>query len=164
MGKTKYTKLYNVLFPIWMLVWMPFSWFVVVPLNYLIDRFVLGKSLDISEKEDFLKKNTWKICLAGFLADFCGTTLLFILIASDRLREVVGSELINQITYNPFLSIPAFLSVLAVIIAAASVIYILDSVILKRCGLDQKQAHHSALYMAVFTSPYLLLIPSSFLY
>ena len=164
MRKIKYTRLYNVLFPIWMLVWMPFSWFAVIPLNYLIDRFVLGKSLDISEKEAFLRKNTWKICLAGFFADFCGTALLFMLIASDRLRKIVGSELINQITYNPFLSISAFLSVLAVIFAAASVIYILDCIILKKCGLDQKQAHHSALYMAVFTAPYLFLIPSSFLY
>lgn len=38
--------LYNILFPIWILVWIPSPlWLLLVPLNFAIDYLVLYKSL-----------------------------------------------------------------------------------------------------------------------
>jgi hypothetical protein len=41
--------LYNVLFPVWLLVWIPsFLWILLIPLNFAIDYLVLYKSLPAS--------------------------------------------------------------------------------------------------------------------
>ena len=71
--------LYNVLFPIWLLVFFPsYLWLILIPANYMIDRIVLRWSLgDMPDKGMFCRKNTWKICLAGFLGDFVGAIALF---------------------------------------------------------------------------------------
>ena len=38
--------LYNVLFPIWLLVFFPsYLWLILIPANYMIDRIVLRWSL-----------------------------------------------------------------------------------------------------------------------
>ena len=73
-------KLYNVLFPIWMLLFIPSPlWLLIIPGNYIIDRLVLYLSMkDYPERKTFCKQNTWKICLAGFGADFVGAALLFL--------------------------------------------------------------------------------------
>ncbi|MBQ1287153.1 MAG: hypothetical protein IIY22_01205, partial [Erysipelotrichaceae bacterium] len=75
----KEVRLYNVLFPVWMLVWIPsYLWIFLIPANYLIDRFVLTKSLSGDlDKDVFLKKHTWKICIAGFFSDLIGSLLMF---------------------------------------------------------------------------------------
>ena len=39
--KKKDVRLYNVLFPMWMLVSLPMVWYVVIPGNFLIDSLVL---------------------------------------------------------------------------------------------------------------------------
>ena len=44
--------LYNVLFPIWLLIFFPsYLWLILIPANYLIDRIVLKWSLwDMPDK------------------------------------------------------------------------------------------------------------------
>ena len=46
MRQKQSVTLYNILFPIWLLVWIPSPlWLLLVPLNFVIDYFVLYKSL-----------------------------------------------------------------------------------------------------------------------
>ena len=46
MRKKQSVTLYNILFPIWMLVWIPSPlWLLLIPLNFIIDYLVLYKSL-----------------------------------------------------------------------------------------------------------------------
>lgn len=66
--------IYNILLPIWILVfWPSWLWLFLIPANYLIDRLVLRWSLgEMPDKGAFCRKHTWKICIAGFFSDLCG--------------------------------------------------------------------------------------------
>lgn len=37
----KQVRLYNLMFPFWLLVFVPMAWLAVLPLNFLIDSLVL---------------------------------------------------------------------------------------------------------------------------
>ena len=46
-------KLYNILLPLWLLIFLPsYLWLVLIPLNYIIDRVVLGASLMLGESSE----------------------------------------------------------------------------------------------------------------
>ena len=48
----KYVKLYNVLFPVWMLMTLPVIWWIVIPGNFVIDSLVLGIAMKVLKLED----------------------------------------------------------------------------------------------------------------
>ena len=49
-------RLYNLIFPIWMLIFIPMTWLIVLPANFLIDSLILLLSLFL-----FVKSNYWMI-------------------------------------------------------------------------------------------------------
>ncbi len=53
MRQKQSVTLYNILFPVWLLVWIPSPlWLLLIPLNFVIDYIVLYKSLpDDAERE-----------------------------------------------------------------------------------------------------------------
>lgn len=162
--------LYNVLFPIWLLVFFPsYLWLILIPANYLIDRIVLRWSLgDMSDKNLFCRKNTWKICLAGFLGDFVGSIALFF--ASQLLSGLGGKRFSflqmagEGIMFDPFTNILAVLVVIAAIALSAVCIYKLDKSILGKTELDPEQIARAAIRLAIFTAPYVYLIPTRLFY
>ena len=163
--------LYNLLLPLWMIVYWPYwHWLVLIPANYLLDRVVLRWSLgDMPEKGRFCRRNTWKICLAGFFADGIGMAVLFaVFMLSAFLEETPVSDVFQDIAYsigyNPFSDIVGFLIVAAAVLTAMLIIYALDKWILKRAGLDPEQAKKSAKRLALITAPYLFFFPSAVLY
>ena len=135
----KGTRLYNILFPLWMLIFIPsWLWVLLIPLNYLIDRVVLRWSLgDLPEKGAFCRRHTWKICLAGFTSDFIGALLLL----------------------GVF-----FFGVLLGIDEEAFFETVQDRWIRKKAGLSLEQAKKSAIRLALITAPYLYLFPTSVIY
>ncbi|MBQ3366014.1 MAG: hypothetical protein IJQ30_07375 [Acidaminococcaceae bacterium] len=177
MGRKQSVTLYNILFPVWLLVWIPSPlWLLLVPLNFVIDYVVLYKSLpddversknfpDSVPRKAFCNTYAWKICAAGFAADFTGSLFLFavFMITSshklDSLRPVS-----HGLGLNPFESFAALLIVVCSILLAAYCIYRFDSYLLKRAGLSEEQGRKSALWLAVVTAPYLFLLPSEILY
>lgn len=163
--------LYNILLPLWILVfWPSWLWLILIPANYLIDRVVLRWSLgDMPEKGSFCRRHTWKICIAGFAADGIGALLLFaVFMFSAVVEETSVGEIFQDISYgvgfNPFSDILAFLVVVAAVLLAMLVIYLLDRWILKRAGLEMEQVKKSAIRLAVITAPYLFFFPSAMLY
>ncbi len=155
--KKNEVKCYNLIFPLWLLVWIPSPlWVVLIPLNYLADRFVLYFSLTgETDKKAFCRKNAWKVCLAGFLADLLGSAFLFacVWLAGDDYR------LANAISYDPFSSFKAFLIIVFAVCLSSLLIYVFDRIILDRTELESAQVHRSALFLAIFTAPYLFLLP-----
>ena len=187
MRQKQSVTLYNILFPIWLLVWIPSPlWLLLVPLNFVIDYFVLYKSLpDDVERENgilnggqgninfsssvprkaFCNTYAWKICAAGFAADFIGSLFLFaafMITSSHKLDSL--RPISHGLGLNPFESFAAFLIVVCAILLAAYCIYRFDSYLLKRAGLPEEQGRKSALWLAVATAPYLFLLPSEILY
>lgn len=187
MRQKQSVTLYNILFPIWLLVWIPSPlWLLLVPLNFVIDYFVLYKSLpDDVERENgilngeqgninfsssvprkaFCNTYVWKICAAGFAADFIGSLFLFaafMITSSHKLDSL--RPISHGLGLNPFESFAALLIVVCSILLAAYCIYRFDLYILKRAGLSEEQGRKSALWLAVATAPYLFLLPSEILY
>lgn len=159
-------RLYNVMFPIWMLIWFPsWLWLLLIPVNYLIDSFVLYLSLGgMPERGIFVRRHSWKICLAGFLADFAGSLILFAAYLLFERIPAEGHRLSYSLAYNPYGSFPALAVTLFAAAAAALLIYLIDRAILRRACRDERQARRSALALAIFTAPYLFLLPSGILY
>ena len=136
------TKLYNILLPIWILVFWPSPlWLILIPANYLIDRIVLRWSLgEMPEKGAFCRKHTWKICIAGFVSDLIGACVMFGVFMCSAL---IGDE-------SP--------------VKPLICIYLIDKKLLGKAGLTVEQAKKSALRLALITAPYLYFFPSELIY
>ena len=179
--------LYNILFPVWLLVWIPSPlWLLLVPLNFVIDYVVLYKSLpdDVEPEKSvpgggqgdksfpgsvprkaFCNTYAWKICAAGFAADFTGSLFLFAAFMATSSRKLDSLRAVSHgLGINPFENAAAFLIVVAAILLSAYCIYRFDLHVLKRAGLSEEQGRKSALWLAVLTAPYLFLLPSELLF
>lgn len=159
-------RLYNVIFPIWMLVLFPQVWLIVIPGNLLVDCLVLFLTLLALRHRDkggVVKQLWWKFWLLGFLADFIGALFLFGCWYLSLLPEPVGSwidSIISQAFLNPFRTLPGFLYTLTGVVIAGVCIYFFDKRAMKSCTLlDGRQRHIVALTMAVVTAPWTFLIP-----
>ena len=165
-------RLYNILFPVWMLIWWPSAlWLILIPLNYLIDTLVFHLSLPKdADRRSLRRRYSWKLCLAGFLSDFAGSALLFgasALADADRSpwrQAPWRRQFVNDIAYNPFGSAAVFGVTLLAVALAGLLIFLLDRQILKKSGLGPGQAKRSALMLALITAPYLFFFPSGLLY
>lgn len=146
----KKTKLYNVLFPFWMLLLFPQLWLIVLPGNFIIDSLVLLASLcilKISDKKQWYKKHIVKIFAFGMLSDIIGAAyMLFLMLAFEVGR--MGDEL--------YLTIPA-------LIISAVLIFIFNYRITFK-NAEKELRCKLALIFAIVTAPYTFLVPSSWLY
>lgn len=145
----KEIKLYNVLFPVWMLILFPQMWLIVLPGNFLIDTLVLLLGmyvLKITEKGVFYKQNILKVFLFGLLADLIGAALMLLMLVLNI--SVMGDEW--------YFTVPA-------ILISAACIFMLNYHITFR-AVDKQLRFKLALTFAVATAPYTFLIPTSWLY
>lgn len=150
-NKKKDIKLYNVLFPFWMLLLFPPMWLIVLPGNFVIDSLVLIISLfllKIPDKKQYYKRHILKIYGFGMLSDIVGSAYMLLLIIIFRVGRM-GDEL--------YLTIPAFL------ISAALIFIFNYFVTFKKCT-DKALRLKLSVIFAVVTAPYTFLVPSSWLY
>ncbi|MCF0109901.1 MAG: hypothetical protein HUJ57_07550 [Erysipelotrichaceae bacterium] len=142
-NKNKSFKLYNVLFPIWML---PEAWLIVLVGNFAIDSLVLyiGMSVfKIEQKLEFYKKHILKVFGFGLLADILGAVFMFVLMFVFNIGAM-GDEL--------YLTIPG-------LIVSAVLIYVFNYNVTFK-DVDQPTRKKLSLLFAIVTAPYTFLIPS----
>lgn len=147
----KQIKLYNVMFPLWMILFLvPGVWLLVVPGNFIIDSIVLLIScyaLKIADKKSVYKKSILPVFLFGLLADALGSAFAFSLVLFFELGHM-GDEL--------YITLPAlFISMV--------LIFVFDYYISFR-KIESKSRRNLALIFAIATAPYTFLVPSSLLY
>ena len=182
MKEHRSVTLHNIIFPVWMILWIPsFLWLLVIPANYLVDRlvFTLSARRDHPERDAaFFRQHTWKLWLAGFAADFVGAAILLgIALIPDWLGYVTGAgtqagflgwftrHVGTPVMFNPFTDVFALAAVLLVIALSGWLIYAFDRAILKKAGaFTPAEASRIARNMAVFTAPYLYLLPVTWFY
>ena len=149
MKNKKDVRLYNVLFPFWMIMLIPTTWFIVIPGNFLIDSLVLliaMKLMHVESKKQFYWKHIWKIFVFGIISDLIGSALLFFSVVLEF--ATMGDEL--------YITIPAM-------IISSICIYLFNRYI----TFKKDEPHircKMALTFAIVTAPYTFLIPSSWLY
>ena len=148
-NKKKGMRLYNVLFPFWMLMLFPQIWLIVLPGNFIIDSLVLIISLfvlKIADKRLNYKKYILKIYGFGMLSDILGSAVMLILVFCGLGR--MGDEL--------YITLPGLL-------ISAVFIFVFNYFITFRKA-DKKIRLWMPIIFAVFTAPYTFLIPSAWLY
>ena len=79
-------KLYNVMFPIWMLILFPVVWLVIFPVNFIFDSLVLiicMSKFGIADKWQTYKRHILKIFAFGMISDIIGAALLLVVVMLD---------------------------------------------------------------------------------
>lgn len=152
-------RLYNVLFPIWMLFLWPGVCLILLPGNFLIDSLVLllaMTALGYAGRKAVWKSAILKVWGVGFAADLVGAGItLGLMLLLDRLVP----------QWNTFLFPGGQLLVLPGIVIAGVLIYLLNRRFsFRRTALTAEQIHRLSLALAVFTAPYTMLIPSEWIY
>ena len=107
------TKLYNVIFPIWLLIILPVTWIVVLPVNFIIDLLVVTltlKFMKIQNIKSTIKAVILKVWIFGFISDILGSIFMFL----SQIIEFPNHDwwyeyIINSVAYDPFSSIYAVL-------------------------------------------------------
>jgi hypothetical protein len=163
-------KLYNVIFPIWLLWLFPITWIVILPANFVIDLLVVIVTLKFLKAENIkaiVKSIILKVWIFGFIADFIGTALMLLssFISFDY-NTPFGQWWYDNITdavcYNPYKSIYAVVWVTACAAITAMAIYLFNyKLVLKKTGLEESQKKKLALSLAIFTAPYTFFIPTA---
>ena len=143
----KETRLYNVYFPIWLLLSFPLAWILVLPVNFLIDSLVLLLSLlilKIQNKKERYKKYILSIFGFGLLADSFGLAYFWMTV------PVMG---IGRTGEEPYITIPA-------ILIAAIFIFLFNYFITFR---KEEKKHRLALSLvfAIVTAPYTFFISTT---
>lgn len=146
----KSVKLYNVLFPFWMLMLFPQVWLIVFPGNFIIDSIVFLVSLavlKIADKKQWYWHHIWKIFLFGMVSDLIGAAyMLFMTIVFE----------IGQMGDEWYLTLPA-------LCISGALIFVFNYFITFR-KTQAPLRRKFALILAIVTAPYTFLIPSSWLY
>lgn len=157
--KRRDVKLYNIIFPVWLLWLFPLTWIVVLPGNFLIDLLVTVVTMKVLHVEEIkfnAKKSILYIWIFGFVSDFIGVILMF-----------AGSttELLSAVNSNPFENIYSFLWTAGCIILSAICIYFFNKKIaLRKTALSQTEKKKLSLSLAICTAPYLFYLPTIWIY
>ncbi len=163
----KKDKLYNVIFPVWLIFIMPPIILFVIPANFIIDSLVLIIALKLLKVTDCFKKYKsaiLKVWGYGFLVDIFGSALL-LLTQFMEFSEFWYDNLIAPIASNPFSKPLALVYALVVVAICGFLIYFGNyRLTLKKTNLDNKQKKFVSLLLAVITAPYLFLLPTSLFY
>ncbi len=158
-------KVYNVIFPMWLLLFFPPVIFGTMIGNFLIDSlvivlcyYVFSMKQTIPMLGTFYKKSIWKVWIFGFLADIIGAAILFVC----AIVEVFGLsyEVTSAISYNPF-SEPLALAIVGLAMFVSTVCIFLFNYYLsfKNMLEDKKLRMKVALTIALTTIPWTFLLP-----
>ena len=153
-------KLYNVLFPLWMLILLPATWLVVIPANFIIDSLVLILALHFWLKKpikEIWKKSIIKVFVLGFLSDFVGAGFL---LGGLYVSSWFDFGTVFEETCNGPQSFGGFLVLLFAVALSAICIYFADlKIAFKKLDLEISEKKKLALALAVLTAPYTFFIP-----
>mgnify|MGYP000889100713 CR=1 FL=1 len=165
------TKLYNVIFPIWFLLFFPPVILITLLGNYTIDSLVIAACFFVYKLADsefelkaFYKKSILKVWLYGFLADFIGAAILFFLgMCGDRFG--LSYEVTSAICYDPFSHPLAVFIIIGAILVSAVFIFIFNYKFVFKDQIREKVLRYKiAITLAVVTAPWTFLLPTKWLY
>lgn len=165
-------KLYNVLFPIWLLWIFPTTWLLIMPANLLFDALIIAltlKVLKISNIKGILKTVIWRTWICGFLADFVGCLILFsvniIKIPPEYQFHWWWNNTMMAVNYNAFANIYVFVLMTFAVFISAYLIYWFNSrFCLREAPISPQERQKLSISLAIFTAPYIFYLPTSLLF
>lgn len=161
-------KLYNIIFPIWILWIVPITWIIVLPANFIIDLLVVVltmKVLKVNDIKENAKTVILRVWIMGFVSDFIGTVAMFLSEFGPELDDWWWQNITYPVNYSPFDTVFSFLWVTGCVVITAFFIYLFNHKwCLKKAALDDVQRKKVALSLAVFTAPYLFYLPTKWFF
>ena len=160
------TKLYNIIFPIWLMLFFPPVILITLAGNWIIDSAVLilcyyffkpHKEMDWMF---FYKKSIVKVWLYGLLADFIGAVILY---ACVGLQDFLGlsNEVINGISYDPYSNFLAFtLILISMLISGLFILLFNYNFTFRSLIKDELTRWKVAAFIAITTLPWTFLLPT----
>ncbi|MGB4198652.1 MAG: hypothetical protein WBJ82_06065, partial [Tepidanaerobacteraceae bacterium] len=122
-------KLYNVIFPIWLLLFFPPVILVTIVGNFIIDSLVICicyfafKLSDNLALKTFYTGSIYKVWVFGFMSDLIGAAILFTTgILGDSLG--IPYEIYSAINFDPF-SNPVALAIIVFAMAVSALLIFL---------------------------------------
>jgi hypothetical protein len=163
--------LYNVIFPIWFLLFLPPVIIITLIGNFIIDSLVIMACFFVfrlgniqNNLKTFYNKSILKVWIFGFLADIMGAAILFLAeISGDFLG--LPNELIAGINYDPF-SHPASVAIIifSMLISAVFIFVFNYKFTFKKQIEDKKLRLKVAITIAIITMPWTFLLPTKWFY
>ena len=167
----KEVKLYNIIFPIWLLIFFPPIIFITLAGNFVIDSLVILACVSIfklainsEERKSFYKNSIIKVWLFGFLADIIGAAILFIL---GIWGEYFGLsyELVSAIDFDPFSNPLAVMVIVFAMLVSALFIFLFNyKITFRELIKDNSVRFKVALTIAIVTMPWTFLLPTKWFY
>lgn len=162
-------KLYNVLFPIWILMFFPQILLPVLLGNFLIDSAVVLlvlRKLRGGWAWAEWKRSILRVWGLGFLSDIAGAAvmllplLLSVPLTDSSIYPILEEQLLRGIMLNPFHSVWSFLwTTLAVAVSSLCIYYFGRHTDFNRTTLSDTEKRRLALVLAIITAPWLFYIP-----
>ena len=169
----KSVKLYNLIFPVW-IVWLyPVTWIGIIPLNILVDFLVTLLALKLMKIENpmsIIKKSLAKTVALGFVADIIATAVLMILsFGITGTRNTFAKWFYDNISIpilNDYYTTAWGILVMVLAVAFAGyLVYIFNRKFsFRHTDLSESQIKKVCVTLAVLTAPYLFLIPTNVFY
>ena len=168
--RIKEERLYNIIFPIWLLVAIPPIVFITLPLNFAIDFAVLFytmKYLKIEGAKEKTKSVIWEVWSYGFLSDIIGGVFMLLVYFLEDFFPAYGDWLYENlgkaVMFNPFESIWGFLWICTCLLIVGLCIYFFNlKKSFKSLDIPYEDKKKLALSLAILTAPYLYFIPYDF--
>ena len=165
MKRKSKVRLYNVIFPVWILMFWPSPPVVLITFfgNLAIDCLVVFFALLALKhlaKGAVLKGCWWKVWLLGFGADLVGTGWMYLGLRLSFLLPDSWGDQGFALAYAPFRQPASFLWTLTGVALAGGCIYLFDRRVMNRCPLlSRRETRILALTLAVVTAPWLFFLP-----
>ena len=163
-------KLYNVIFPIWLLLFFPPVILVTIVGNFIIDSLVIClcyfafKLSDNLALKTFYTGSIYKVWVFGFMSDLIGAAILFTTgILGDSLG--IPYEIYSAINFDPFSNPVAVAIIVLAMAVSALLIFLLNyKITFKKMIADRHKRLKLALSIAILTLPWTFLLPTKWFY
>jgi len=163
----KEIRLYDMIFPIWLIWLFPMSLAAVLPANFIWDMLMLliiMKCLKIENPWREVKKAVVRTWAFGLLADLISSAFLFLLMSAEPEGHTAIGKLIGDgiygATYDPFANVLSFLFVTIAVAIAALCIYCFNiKFALKKVAAAEAEKKRISLFISLTTAPYLFYLP-----
>jgi len=167
----KNIKLYNVIFPLWLILFFPPIIFITLAGNFMIDSLVVIVSFYLYHLKEsqislktFYKKSILKVWLFGFLADIIGASLLFFCAMAEG-RLGLPYEITSAISYNPFHHPAAIAIIVLAMLIVSTFLFFFNYELVFHKLVDNKVVRLKiALTIAIVTIPWTFLLPTEWFY
>lgn len=163
-------KIYNIIFPLWFVLFLPPIIILTLIGNFIIDSLVilfcfyvykLGR--DGYKLGGFYKNNIVKVWLFGFLGDAIGAAALFLIQMVAYILNL-NSEWISAANFNPFEDTTAVIIMIICILIAGVFIFLFNYLFIYKNINNTKLKFKISLTVALITMPWTFLFPSRLVY